>query len=166
MVSQFNYNFDDIAMEARFSIGELTSVHALGDLVDPQNVYYINSIGQLSLSQKVYFSGAKHVVTLTGGLGYHKIGYATADTLGNVSTYDRVTFFSPMVKTAYVFNGFETFGVSVQYYHNTIMADVWLELFKNFLYIEGKYSVPIIRAPQPWEQPYFFMISPRVRFAF
>lgn len=166
MVSQFTYDFNGSKLEARFSIGELTKVHALGDLVDPRNVYYINSIGQLSFSQKLNVGSAKHDLTITGGLGYHKIGYASADTLGNVATYDRVTFFSPVVKTAYVFNGIETFGVTIQYYHNIIMTDVWLELLKNFLYIEGKYAVPIIRAPQPWEQSYVFIISPRVRFAF
>jgi len=166
MVSQFNYSLNDFDMEARFSIGELTSVHAVGDLVDPMNVYYLNSIGQLSVSRKAASGNGAHVLTLTGGLGYHKIGNGFADPAGTVSTLDKVTFFSPIIKTAYVFNGVETFGVSVQYYNNIISTDVWLEVFKNFLYIEGKYSVPIIRTPKPWEQSYVFMISPRVRFAF
>jgi hypothetical protein len=166
IVMQFNHIFSDVNVEGRFSLGELTSVHALGDLVDPSNVYYINSLGQISLSHEIAFGNGAHVMTFTGGLGYHKIGYGLSDTVGNIKTYDRVAFFSPILKTAYVFNGNETFGISVQYYSNIVMADVWLELLKNFLYLEGKYSVPIIRAPHPWEQSYFFMISPRVRFAF
>lgn len=166
MVTQFNHLFGDFNFKARFYIGELTKVHARGNLVDPMNVYFVNSIGQLSLSRSFEYRGGGHVFTYTGGLGYHKIGCGILDTLDNVSTFDKITFFSPLVKTELIFHGVETFGVEVQYYSNIISVGAWLELLKNFVYIEGKYSLPIIRSPKPWERSYFVMISPRFRFVF
>jgi hypothetical protein len=53
--------------------------------------------------------------------------------------------------------------VNLQYYGMLIFAHGWLEFIKNFLYLDIKYYSPIIRNPKPWEQPYFFMVSPRIQ---
>jgi hypothetical protein len=67
------------------------------------------------------------------------------------------------VRINYTHEAANSFGVNLQYYGMLIFAHGWLEFIKNFLYLDIKYYSPIIRNPKPWEQPYFFMVSPRIQ---
>ena len=54
------------------------------------------------------------------------------------------------------------FGFSLQYSNQTLMGDVWIPLFGNWLYLQAKYSTPL-RKERPYEIRNFFMISPVLR---
>jgi hypothetical protein len=41
-----------------------------------------------------------------------------------------------------------------------------VEIVKNFLFVDLKYYTPVGRDPHPWEQKYFFMISPRIQITY
>jgi len=57
------------------------------------------------------------------------------------------------------------FGASVQLANRNLLFDVFVPILPNWLFIEGKFSTPILRDdPQPWETKSFFMISPILRF--
>lgn len=57
------------------------------------------------------------------------------------------------------------FGLSAQLANQNLMISGFIPLFPNWLFIEAKYSTPLLREqPAPWEQRHFFMISPILRF--
>jgi len=166
VVAEYEQQVDSNVIGARFSIGELTKWNSLGDLTDPNEVYYLHTSGQLSIARKLRYKGNEHVFTFKGGLGVHQIGDGFAGPDGVITTTERTTFFSPLAGVEYVHNGVETYGVSVNYYNSMLVSDAWLELVKNFIFIEVKYGTPVSRGPKPWEQSYFVMVSPRIYFAF
>lgn len=53
------------------------------------------------------------------------------------------------------------FGASLQLYSSILHLKGWVELIKNFMFIDLQYYTPFVRDPKPWEQSYFFMVSPR-----
>jgi hypothetical protein len=54
------------------------------------------------------------------------------------------------------------FGASVQLSNQIFLGRLYLPLFGNWLYLEGKYSTPL-RDARPYEVKNFFMISPVLR---
>jgi hypothetical protein len=57
------------------------------------------------------------------------------------------------------------FGMSAQLSNSNLLISGFIPLIPNWLFIEAKYSTPILRDnPQPWENPTFFMLSPILRF--
>jgi hypothetical protein len=57
------------------------------------------------------------------------------------------------------------FGISAQLANRNLLLSGFIPLLRNWLFIEAKYSTPILRKnPEPWEYPTFFMISPVLRF--
>ncbi len=54
------------------------------------------------------------------------------------------------------------FGASVQLANQVLMARIYLPLFGNWFYLEGKYST-VLRDKRPYEVGNFFMISPVLR---
>lgn len=56
------------------------------------------------------------------------------------------------------------FGLSAQYSNQMLLGRVWIPLFGNWFYLEGKYSAPL-RGIHPFENEGFFMISPLLRLA-
>ncbi|MGE5480156.1 MAG: hypothetical protein ACM3U1_06975 [Chloroflexota bacterium] len=54
------------------------------------------------------------------------------------------------------------FGMSAQYSNQIFLGRVYIPLFSNWLYLEGKFSTPL-RGVRPFEQENFFMISPVLR---
>ncbi len=57
------------------------------------------------------------------------------------------------------------FGVSAQLANRNLLLDGFIPLIPNWLFIQAKFSTPILRDnPAPWEQDSFFMISPILRF--
>lgn len=166
IVLEYDQPVDSNVVGGRFSIGELTDWNALSDLTDSADIPYIHTSAQVSVARKLRFNGNEHVLSLKGGLGLHQIGHGVAEKDGSIATTGRSTFVSPLAAIEYVHNGLETYGISVQYYNSIIVSNAWLELVKDIFYIELKYASPVFRGPRPWEQSYFIMVSPRVRFAF
>lgn len=57
------------------------------------------------------------------------------------------------------------FGMSAQLSNSNLLLTGFIPLIPNWLFIEAKYSTPVLRtAPQPWESNSFFMVSPIFRF--
>jgi hypothetical protein len=166
IVLEYDQPVDSNIVGGRFSIGELTDWNAISDLTDSSNIPYLHTSAQISVARKVRFGGNEHVFSFKGGLGLQQIGHGVAEKDGTVYTTGRSTFVSPLVAVEYVHNGIETYGITLQYYNAGVVSDAWLELVKNIFYIEVKYASPVFRGPRPWEQPYFIMVSPRIRFAF
>ncbi len=54
------------------------------------------------------------------------------------------------------------FGASVQISNQIFLGRVYIPLFNNWLYLEGKFATPI-RDVRPFEMKNFFMISPVIR---
>ena len=54
------------------------------------------------------------------------------------------------------------FGASIQISNEIFLGRLYLPLFGNWLYLEGKYSTPL-RDARPYEIKNFFMISPVLR---
>ncbi len=54
------------------------------------------------------------------------------------------------------------FGASIQISNQIFLGRVYIPLFNNWLYLEGKFATPI-RDARPYEMNNFFMISPVIR---
>lgn len=54
------------------------------------------------------------------------------------------------------------FGASVQYSNQMFLGRIYIPLFGNWFYLEGKYSTPL-RGVRPFEIENFFMVSPVIR---
>lgn len=54
------------------------------------------------------------------------------------------------------------FGASVQYSNQMLLGNVYIPLFGNWFYLEGKYAKPL-RGTRPFEADDFYMISPVIR---
>jgi hypothetical protein len=55
------------------------------------------------------------------------------------------------------------FGISFQYSNQIFLGRIYLPLFGQWFYLEGKYATPL-RGLRPYEKENFFMISPVLRF--
>lgn len=57
------------------------------------------------------------------------------------------------------------FGMSAQLANRNLLLSGFIPVLKNWLFLEAKFSTPILRdEPAPWEYNSFFMISPVLRF--
>ena len=82
---------------------------------------------------------------------------------GSILTTEKNDFISPIVRVEYRHNGSNMFGATVQYYSGIAYIKGWVEIIKNFLFIDMQYYSPFLRDPKPWEQSYFLMVSPRIQ---
>ena len=150
-------------IEFDFKIDELRSVTNPNFLADPDTIYSVHTLGQVVYGQQELVGGGKHLFTLRGGLGYHQVTTSEVRTDGSIVIVNKDNYISPIVGIEYVHQGERLYGVGIQYYSSIIFAKCWFELVKNFIFVDLKYYAPIFRDPKPWEQPYFFMISPRIQ---
>lgn len=54
------------------------------------------------------------------------------------------------------------FGASIQYSNQMLLGNVYIPLFGNWFYLEGKYT-KLMRGARPYETDDFYMISPVIR---
>jgi hypothetical protein len=160
---EFEQPFLTEAVGAKFSIGELTHVTNPANIVDRDNIYYLHTIAQLYYSRRDTPFGKDHVFTLTGGVGYHQVARGESSSGFKIDKHDKTDFASPVLKVEYTRQGSNMYSIGVQYYSSIIYVHTWLELVKNFIFVDMKYYAPIVRGPKPWEQSYFFMVSPRIQ---
>jgi hypothetical protein len=146
------------------SIGELNKVRLSGLLEYLDKLYYIHTIAQLRYSRYITLGSPEHNLLLAGGIGYHQIALG-----GLTPAQDRITaiekedFISPILRAEYSHEGPYRYGISLQYYSGILYSKGWVELLRDFLYVDVQYYSPFLRDPHPWEQPYFYMISPRIQ---
>ena len=54
------------------------------------------------------------------------------------------------------------FGASAQISNGIFLGEIWIPLFGDWFYLEGKYSTPM-RDARPYEIEGFYMISPVIK---
>lgn len=152
---------------ATLSVGEVKTAGSPGILTNPDSSYYLHTIAQLRYSRHFSLGSPEHSLLLTGGVGYHQVALGVATPAHDrVTTSEKEDFISPILRAEYAHDGPYRFGFSVQYYSTILHTKAWVELLRDFLFLEGQYYTPFLRDPRPWEHPYFFMISPRIQVAY
>jgi hypothetical protein len=163
--AEFDQPVNSDLIGARFTLGEVTRFVS-GQLTDERHPYYVHTIGQLFYSHRMAFEGGGHALTVSVGAGFHQIAQGEVQPDNRIVTTGKSDFFSPIIRLDYARQSEEMYGVTVQYYSSVVFLNGWIELVKNFIYVDFRYAAPIIRAPKPWEQAYFYMISPRFRLVY
>jgi hypothetical protein len=160
--AEFTVPLPDASVDAMLSIADLARVTNERLLADTTELYFLHTVTQLAYSHHFNLSPG-HVLTLTGGLGYHQVSHGIIQTDNSVLTTDKEDFVSPVLRIEYLNRASNMFGASAQVYSSIAHLKGWVELIRNLLYLDLQYYSPIIRDAKPWEQSYFFMISPRIQ---
>lgn len=163
VAAEYCHPWDQHSLSARFSVGEITEIGTPELYVDLNRSYYLHTVGQLFYSRELAFGGTKHLFTLSGGLGFHQIALAETELSGKVTASEKNNFLSPLAKIDYIHQGSTLYGIGLQYYSGIFHFKGWLEVIKNFIFLDLQYYSPVLRETKPWEQSYFFMISPRIQ---
>jgi len=163
--AEFDQPLGSHLLSARFSVGELRKYIA-DALTDINKPYYLHTVGQLSYSHRLPIREPGHLITATLGVGFHQVALGQVEIDGRIVAIEKFNFLGPVLRVEYVRRGEDTYGVNLQYYNSLIYLNGWVELVRNFIYLDLRYSAPIFRGPRPWEQPYFYMVSPRFRLVY
>jgi hypothetical protein len=161
--AEFNQPFQSELLGGRFSIGEINGVTNPDLFTDPTRLYFLHTVAQLYYSREVNLEGGEHLLTFTGGLSYHQVGLGERQSDRTINTLDKVDFVSPVLGAEYLHRGENMYSVALRYSGTVIHLKAWLEIIKNFIFLDLQYYSPTLRDPQPWEQSYFVMISPRIQ---
>ena len=164
--AEFDQPIGSGMLVARFSSGTLTKHNPDEQLTDTSQAYYLHTTAQLAYGYTFSFENGEYIFTVNGGVGFHQVGKGVVQSDETIITTEKSNFFSPIVKLDYIRHGKQMYGMGIQYYSSIVMVTAWTELFKDFFYVDLKYSTAVFRPAEPWEQPYFFMVSPRLRFTF
>ncbi|MFI5252736.1 MAG: hypothetical protein ACHQQQ_09935 [Bacteroidota bacterium] len=130
------------------------------------DAYFIRTMLQGFYSRNLGTINNEHFFTMSVGVGYHEIIRGEIQKDYSVFIADKFDYYSPIIKLNYKRSGIHTYGVELQSYSSTLMVTAWIEIVKDFIYTDLKYSLPVFRDPEPWENSYFIMLSPRIRLAF
>jgi hypothetical protein len=164
VTGEYDYAFNSQLIGARFSVGELNSVSNPDLLTNLQRFYYLHTVVQLFYSRQEMFGAGEHLFTLTGGVGYHQVALGETKPDSRITAVQKVDFANPILRAEYVHQGSnKMYGLGVQYYSGILYVKGWVEFVKNFIFLDLQYYSPVFRAAKPWEQTYFFMISPRIQ---
>ncbi len=161
--AEFDVPFESEVIGAHLSVGDLTRVTNYNLLTDSSGSYYLHTVSQIRYSRQETLGGGSHILILTGGLGFHQVGFGEVQHDGTIRTTEKQDFLGPILRVEYRHQGSNMFGASVQYYSSIMYIKGWVEHIKNFLYVDMQYYSPFLRDPKPWEQPYFLMVSPRIQ---
>jgi len=162
---EYEYAFGESKAGIRLSVGELYLGSFTQKVPAGATAYSLHSSGQIYYAHKVLWGNDSF--TFTGGIGSHQVTKNEADqTAGRVSVIEKSNFTSPVLRVDYARLGERLFGGTVQYYSAILYLTGWVEVVKNFLFVDVKYYTPVSRDPHPWEQKYFFMISPRIQITY
>jgi len=160
---EFDHPFQSHLIGARISVGELNSVSNPEFLTNLQQFYYLHTVAQLFYSRQEMFNAGEHLFAFTGGLGYHQIALGETKQDGRITAAHKIDFASPIFRVEYVHQSGKMYGLGLQYYSGILHVKGWVEFIKNFIYVDVQYYSPVFRGTKPWEQSYFFMISPRIQ---
>jgi len=165
VAAEYEQPFTSESVGARISVGELSYYTPTGvptSTPEGNTYYYIHTAGQLYYSR--YLSvGPEHLLKVTGGIGYHQVGTGLEQPDAAIKTIEKENFISPVVRAEYTHAKGLGYGAALQYYSSIVFAHGWMEIVRNVLFIDLKYYAVAFRDPRPWEQPYFFMVSPRIQ---
>jgi hypothetical protein len=165
MSLEYEQPFDKHIFTARVTVGELNKFVA-GQLTDESRPYYLHTIAQLLYSRHFELGSDQNLLDVTGGFGYHQIARGEVKPDKKIVATEKINFASPLLRAEYTRHAEKMYGLSLQYYGSVVLITGWVEVIKNFVYLDLRYSTVIIRKPKAWEQPYFVMVSPKFRVAF
>jgi hypothetical protein len=161
---EFEQPWGDQSFVANLSVGEVNKDRLSGLLTDLDKLYYVHTVAQLRYSRYISIGSPDHSLLLTGGFGYHQIALgASTPAQDRITTIKKENFISPILRAEYAREGPYRYGISVQYYSGILYTKTWVELLRDFLFLDVQYYSPFLRNPRPWEHPYFYMISPRIQ---
>jgi len=157
--------FDTDNFGGRVSFGDITK--KIGDnFINDNNVYYI------TVALQGYYTFTVPIRRLLPGSlrirvggGYHQVvnSYVdSGDPEKRLVVRERFHKLSPYIRSDFVTVD-STLEASAQFYNTSLLFVVAYNI-TSWLAFEAKFSVwDLIRNRDPWEQPNFFMISPKVR---
>jgi hypothetical protein len=144
-------------------------------LTDPHRFAFVTAIVNAYYSFGVALNPTNLVRVKVGG-GLHRINEASLQRIpvgGGTSYEDQIVrgiqtvYASPYVKFEYENKeATEKFKASLQFYDLTLLLGGSVEVVPNVLYLEGKFVWPIGPELKEWQNPDFFIISPRIRISF
>ncbi|MDH4070338.1 MAG: hypothetical protein OEV30_07930 [Ignavibacteria bacterium] len=160
--TELRFPWEENAIDLLLSVADVPRVTNFRLLTDSVSFYFLHTVSQASYSRQ-FDLGKANLLTLTGGVGYHQMARGVVQADRSVVTADKEDFLSPIVRIEYVNRASNMFGVSAQIYSSVVHLKGWVEIVRNLFYIDLQYYSALFRDPKPWEQPYFFMISPRIQ---
>lgn len=160
------------------------------DTVDA--AYFLRTVAQASLFWETWLNNYEHFFKINVGVSYQefargalagirtvnpRIGAIEPLTSANIDQTDPygIHYYNLIhpteledwiyAKVEYLNQSGFPFGASAQLANRNLLITGFIPVVPNWLFIEAKYSTPILRNdPAPWEQRSFFMISPILRF--
>jgi hypothetical protein len=164
--AEYAFNIASGSFDFHITSSPLSNSDANKKYTSLTEAYYVRSVVQGIYYRNLGMINNEHSFTLGVGMGYHQIGKARIIPYVDVNTTDKFDYYSPIIKVSYLRQGMHTYGVEVQGYSSTLLITSWIELVKDFIYADMKYSIPVFRGPNAWENSYFIMVSPRIRLSF
>jgi hypothetical protein len=150
--------------------------------------YFLRTVAQGSVFWETWLNDYEHFFRVSAGVSYQEFARGAFGYQDKNLAWHPITNVTPSDTTAtgiayiglahptevedWIFakveylnqSGFP-FGVSAQLANRNLLLSGFIPVIPNWLFIEAKYSTPILRdTPAPWEQSSFFMISPILRF--
>jgi hypothetical protein len=142
-------------------------------LTDPESFYMISGAAIAYYSFAVSLN-ATNMARAKAGFGVLRIDQGSVTPVavegGEDLLYqvlDQQHYYSPYIKFEYL-NTSPTarYEVGVQFFDMTMLLSGSMEVVRNILFLEAKYVWPLSGALRPWQNPGFFIISPKLHIVF
>jgi hypothetical protein len=173
--------------EVRADNSVVRAFEATGRLDPLPTAYFLRTVAQGNLFWENWLGGDdsyEHFFRVSLGVSYQEFARTTVgnvvegefiplediNALGDAVVYRDLihpTEFEDWLyaKVDYLNQSGFPFGISGQLANRNLMLSGFIPVIKNWLFLEAKYSTPLLRdEPAPWEYKSFFMISPILRF--
>jgi hypothetical protein len=162
---EFEHPFGRSKVGLRLAVGELFLGSLLRKVPSGLSAYSLHSTAQTFFTQQVRWGDDEFA--FTGGVGFHQVTRNEADGQQNrVHITEKTNFAGPVIRVDYTRIGERLYGGALQYYSGIFFVSGWVEIVRNFLFLDLKYYTPLGREAHPWEQRYFFMVSPRLQITY
>jgi hypothetical protein len=167
-------------MMGEFDLGPIGGFFALSrfntsdvDLVtNPDKIFTIGAaaIGYYSFAVSL---NATNMARAKAGFGVLRVdqGRVTPVTVKGVEDVlyesDQDSYYSPYVKFEYLNKDVTSrYEASIQFFDMTMLFSGSMEVVRNILYLDAKYVWPLGAQLRPWQNPGFFIISPKIHIVF
>lgn len=159
VVGEFDWAFAGGSFVIGFPRSDVNGTFA--DTADTASIYTIRAAGQIWYSFTVGINNKANLLRIKAGLGIEHIGHSLLIRgRDEIEPFENRFFWSPYFKAEFMNQQFaRRFGMSVQYFRDIALLNLWLEIIPEQLRVEAKYSTLVIRTRDPWEPPYFFTIG-------
>jgi hypothetical protein len=148
-----------------------------------RGAYFLRTVAQGTVFWETWLNDYEHFFRVNLGVSYQEVQHS-AVTLGGILVnpnrprqfygdgVQMINLIHPSefedwiyAKMEYLNQSGFPFGISAQLANRNLLISGFIPLVPNWLFIEAKYSTPLLRdSPAPWENKAFFMISPILRF--